>query len=133
MQDPTSSIDVFYKMTGVLVAACGGFLWILKRQADKSKSDEQHKSKFEAHDKKLSEVDKHLEFQDENFESVRKSLNEISQQINKFSIFDLRLTQQEKENVERKEEIKLMMRKLDSIWNKMNQLELTINNKANRS
>lgn len=84
-------------------------------------------------EKKNDEQDRHMESQDERAEKVTESISRLSEQINQFGIFDLKLKQLEKENSERKEENKLIMGKLDSIFNKMNQIELSVNNKANRT
>lgn len=126
-------VDFLWKMMGLAGAAAAAILWMLRMQSNKTKSDSENKSRFDSMEKKNDEQDRHMESQDERAEKVTESISRLSEQINQFGIFDLKLKQLEKENSERKEENKLIMGKLDSIFNKMNQIELSVNNKANRT
>lgn len=128
----TDPVDFFWKMAGLLGMVCAAVLWGLKQQGIKTKSDSENKAKFDAMVKKSEEQDKHMEYQDEKSEEISDKLGKISDQISQFGLFDLRLKNLEHENTERKEENRLMMRKLDSIFNKMNQIEVSMSGKANK-
>lgn len=129
----TPLIDSFWKLMALLGMAITAILWGLKQQGNKTKSDSQTEANFKEVNKTIDEQEKHIEFQDTKIESFSDKLDKISQQINQFGVFDLRLKQLEVENNERKEENKIIMRKLDGIFNKMNQLEISMSNKANKA
>jgi hypothetical protein len=128
--DPTDDV---YKIVGIIAVLVGGILGALRFQSNKTKSDQINKSEHQAMNKLIAEQEDHIEFQDTKIEGFSDKLDKLSQQITQFGVFDLRLKQLELENVERKEENKLIMRKLDGIFNKMSQLEITISNKQNRA
>ena len=124
--------EFFWKIIGFLGSITAGILALMKIQSNRGASDERNIQKFEAVDKKFQEVDKHIEFGDVQREEILGTLRGMSLQINQFGIFDVRLKQLENENLERKEENKQIMSQLRGIYNKMNQIEVSISNKQNR-
>ncbi len=127
-----SDVDLYWKILEIVGLIAGGLIFLFKLNSSMAKREIEVKEKFKQVETKQSEQDKHMEFSDDRYEKISSQLGALSTQIGQFGVFDLRIKQLEKENTERQEENKTIMRKLDGIFNKMNQLELSVNNKANR-
>lgn len=124
--------DLIWKIIEIIAMVIAAILWGLKMQSIKTRSDDENKAEHKTMNTLINEQEAHIEFQDGKIQDFLVKLDRISQQITQFGVFDLKIKQLENENTERKEENKLIMRKLDGIFNKMNQIELTMSNKANR-
>lgn len=129
----STDVDLFFKILEIAGIIFGGIAFLSKMQTLIIKRNLKVDERFDVMETKIKQQDEHLEFQDDQREDIKKQLTEIDRKVGQLTVYDLKMQQLERENAERKEENKLIMRKLDSIFGSMSRLEILINNKANRS
>lgn len=124
--------DFFYKLLAIVAFIAGGIIFILKKQNDKSRSDEKTQNKFKSVDDAFSEHLKRFDDVDKSQGQLDVKIERIIEQLYDMKVMKIEIMQLQKENVELKGQNVEVLKKLNSIFEKMSLIEINMQNKANR-